>query len=238
MTRVSLKGMTRRVPTMGGGAAPSTLLDGLVAYWTMNEAAGSNRADSVGSSTAVLNGTVGSVAGKIGNAARFNSNVANYLSVTDNPTINTSGISYTVAFWFKFNGTGLQGILGKNTGGAIREFLVDWDGSNVRMWVYGGAGFSIASAPISSPNTSTWYAFRGWYDYAANKVWSQVDDGAAGSANGPTGGSNVGDSLLRFGVWDGLNRPGNCDLDGVGFWRRVLTDAEWIEFRAGKEYPF
>lgn len=237
MTRVSLKGMTRRVPTLGGGAAPSTLLDGLAAYWTLDEAAGSNRADSVGSSTAVLNGTVGSVAGKTGNAANFNGNIDNYLAAANNAAINPAGTSWTLALWYKLNVNTPMGLMAKVSGSGGNEFIIDYGGGVMRLLFYGATTSNVTTSPTTI-DTTNWYALRAWYDLPTAKIWIQSEALTAVSANAPVGGMNVSNGALGFGVFDGGSRPGNVALDSVGFWRRVLTDDEWTEFRAGEAYPF
>lgn len=221
----------------GGGVAPSTLLTDLAAYWKLDEAAGVNRADSVGSSTAVLNGTVASVTGKVGNGASFNGNAANYLSVVDNAAINPVGTSFTVAFWYNLNVIANQGFISKFGGAGGNEFIVDYTTTPTLRFLFYGA--TTVSVTLSITNDAdSFHAVRAWYDLPTNTVWLQWDDGTPNSAAAPVGGVNVSNSDLRFGVFDHATRPGNCILDEIGFWRRVLTDEEWTEYLTGITYPF
>jgi hypothetical protein len=223
---------------LGGGVVASPLLTNLAAYWKLDEAAGVNRADSVGSSTAVLNGTVASVAGKVGNGASFNGNAANYLSVTDNPVINPAGISFTVAFWYKLNVSTNQGFISKFAGSGGNEFIVDFATTPIVRFLFYGATTSNVTVTPGAVDTTTFYAVRAWYDLPTNKIWLQWHNGTPASADAPVGGINISDSDLRFGVFDQATRPGNCVLDEIGFWWRILTSDEWTAYLAAITYPF
>ena len=99
-------GILRRFPNMKGAAYAyheATVSDYdayLTAYWDLQETS-ANRADSVGSNTAVEEGTVGySAAGKFGNAAVPDGVFANRLAVTDHADISPT-TSVAVSFWVK-----------------------------------------------------------------------------------------------------------------------------------------
>ena len=82
--------------------AVDPLLDGLIAWWSMDEASG-NRADShTGGITLTDNNTVGSIAGKVGNAARLIRSNNEYLSTTDD-ALNLATVDFSFLFWARFS---------------------------------------------------------------------------------------------------------------------------------------
>jgi hypothetical protein len=72
----------------------TSLLNGLISHWKLNEVSGT-RADSHGNSTLIQYGTIAGVAGKIGNAAEFDSGESLYN--TDTPF--SGNINPSVSFW-------------------------------------------------------------------------------------------------------------------------------------------
>lgn len=95
----ALGSMLQRV---GGAAAPSTLLDDLVAYWKLDEpsdgSAQVDRADSVGSNTLTDVNTTASVAGKISLAADFVRADATELSIVDNADLSLGALLLFLGF--------------------------------------------------------------------------------------------------------------------------------------------
>ena len=224
---------------VGGGNAPSTLLNGLYAAWKMNETGNVNRADAVGGSTMVVNGTVNDAAGILGRAANFVGNVANYLECADNPDISPAGTSFTVAFWIKINTAGNQGFVNKFGGAGGSEYIVDCSATGYpRFLVYGfSTGASVTSA-VAVNDSPAWNAIRAWYDKSANKVKIQVNAGAI-AETATVGALNVSNGSMRWGMFENVSRPCNSAIDHGHFWKRVLTDAEWLEFYnggAGKDF--
>lgn len=95
---------------LAGGAfvASDPLLNGLVAYWKMDEASGT-RSDSIGNYTLTDNNTVGSATGLIGNCASMVYTAGEYLSLSGAQVelLIPEGSSYTVTGWVRFpNGWG------------------------------------------------------------------------------------------------------------------------------------
>ncbi|MDK1082110.1 MAG: hypothetical protein QGD88_11620, partial [Anaerolineae bacterium] len=78
-------------------ATPSPLLNGLVAYWNMDETSGSTVADSTGSNNGIATGTT-ITNGKIGNARNFNGS-GDYITESNGLPVRTSSVSFTVSGW-------------------------------------------------------------------------------------------------------------------------------------------
>lgn len=84
-------------PTMSAPIAQD-----LISCWTMDEASGT-RYDSAGSNDLTDNNTVGSVAGKFGNAASFIAGNNEYLSHTLNDDLDIGTKTWTLGLWVKSN---------------------------------------------------------------------------------------------------------------------------------------
>ena len=111
----------------GTGSSPlTTLRDGLIGYWDFDESSG-NRAAAfqAGSLTWTDNNTVGSAAGKIGNAASLVKANSEDLSIADNAFVSMgtgSNDKFAITAWMYFNsdvsGSLFHALIGKNSGGA------------------------------------------------------------------------------------------------------------------------
>lgn len=228
----------RRALLLGGGAA-STLLNGLTAYWAMQEASGS-RADSVGSSTLADNATVTQNTGPGGglvNAAEFLVATQNYLSVASNVNIQTLGGSFTIGGWFRYAGVN-GGILGKAA--ATADYGLRLISGNVTFYVYDSTNASRSLSTVNPLTNGTWTAIRAWIDLVAQKIRIQYNTNAVEESAYTQIPRNSTDPLY-FGRFVPSAGFLTGRLAGWGFWQRVLLDSEWAEFvNAGvpKAYPF
>jgi prepilin-type N-terminal cleavage/methylation domain-containing protein len=75
-----------------------TLGSEIVGYWSLNETSGATAYDVANNGNGTRFGTVPSVNGAVGKAASFNGNSANYISVPNNESIQTTG-NQTISFW-------------------------------------------------------------------------------------------------------------------------------------------
>lgn len=212
------------------------LIDNLVSYWKLDEASG-NRADSHGSNTLTENNTVGSAAGKIGNAADFEDATSGYLSHTDNTDLSCGDVDYTFSFWL--NAETLNGSFGfpvvfSKGGTGDRDYALYF---NVGKPSFESAGQLIEWG--SALSTGTWYHIICWHDATANEIGISVNDGTPatrgdGTAVDSTGDFQLGASVSQGLYWDGL-------IDEFGFWKRVLTSGERTQLYnsgSGLAYPF
>lgn len=225
------------------GAAPSTLLNGLVSYWNLNEESGT-RADSVGSNNLSDNNTVGFTAGVNSNAASFVAASTEWLSVDDNASLSMAG-SFTWNMWAKINGTSARFFIGKDQSGG-REIAIGQGNASgspaFTMFLFNAAEQFIQ--PILAASADEWHMFTVRYDVGTGKVTLNVD--AAANDPWPLAlAGAVADTAtpLNFGrrSFVGSNGYFNGPLDEVGLWSRMLTDPELAELYnagAGKFYPF
>lgn len=217
----------------GGGGGTNTLLQGLVAYWRMDETSG-NRSDAhTGTNTLTDNNTVGFTAsGKSGNAAEFIAANSEYLSIGTNflamPTNNTP---FTVCGWINWNQ--FVDITGVCAGQGLNWYVMYRDSIRFRI---GGTSDTIDVA-ISGLTTNTWYFFSaGTAGGGASDGWVQL---GTNRANGlfrtfiNTGGMDVG-------RYNGGNYIG-AKIDELSVHNRALSSNEISQIynaNAGKFYPY
>jgi hypothetical protein len=212
-------------------SASAQLTTSLIAYWELGEASG-NRADSHGSNTLADNNTVTQAAGKVGNAADFERDNTEYLSIADNAALSTGDIDVTMCAWVYFEslamGAGqIRQIISKE-GASDGEYYLFYDSTADRLsfTVYGASAYGSGGAVNwgSAPSATTWYFVCGEHNASANTIRIKVNDGAWVSV-GHSAGIFDSDGAFRLGLnsaaqsMDGL-------IDQVGFWKRTLTDAE------------
>jgi hypothetical protein len=235
-----------------GGVKPSSLLNGLVSYWKLEETSGT-RFDSVTASANHMtdNNGVGFAAGRVGNAASFGGPASQrYLSHADNPSLSLGNIDFTFSAWIKPNGnpgTNGWGIVGSWTvGGQESAFLWLQSNRSPALVLMNSAGsYTILNTTFNTAAVGVWSFLVAWHDSVADKVWINID----ASPNNPnywaawstgvrdsTGPFMIGryDTALTDTYFDGA-------IDEVGFWKRVLTDAERAALYNGGNgvtYPF
>lgn len=225
-----------------------SLLTGLVAYWKLDEESGV-RADSHGANDLADNNTVLFGAGKVGNAADFEEDNEESLSIADNADLSAGNIDFSWAPWVKLESKDTRKtFLGKlHVDGASTsvEYKVDYNNVTDRFRFSVGDGATLGSVEagtFGSPALATWYQIIGWHDATANTINIAVNDGAVDSAAWATGSQNTvhGFALGRLGDYD-VQFHHDGSLDEVGFWKKVLSAAERTQLYNGGDgltYPF
>lgn len=235
----------------GGGAAESTLLNDLVAYWKLDEATGT-RVMTAGSCTAcdmTQTGTVTGVTGKLGDAANTNG-VGNNLEANYDASQQFS-TAISVAFWVNrhTNSGAYKPALriGENPGG---EFFSIGDAQGIGA-VYHLCTVSSNTGALSATFIATavldvWEFIQCYYDPADKKTYIRKNDGAwtaAATALVGTFGPQSSGQVCINADGNACTSTGavNIDIDAVGWWNRLLTTAEWdglYNSGAGLEYPW
>jgi hypothetical protein len=215
------------------GSPPSTLLNGLVAYWKLEEASGT-RFDSSGAGinlTAINN--PGNAAGKIGNALSTVAASSQHVGVTNNAAMKWGGGDFSISYWVKYTTIAAYPptvgsyISADNT--TVFQFTLSGArGGNDIIFAVGNAVASAVSVALKgpSPSTGVWYHVVGRYTQST-RVASIHVNGAAGTdgsalPSDPTTGNvdfDLGGNLLLTGFQDGL-------IDEVSKWSRKLTTTE------------
>lgn len=224
--------------------ARGQLTTSLESYWKLDEASG-NALDADGSNAMTeTSGTIGTTTGKINGARDFEDADTEYFVITDNASLSTGDIDFTLAAWVQFESEQAFGApWGKYASGQSEYqlfyqsatdrfvFRVSSDGSN---------NTDATSNNFGATSVGVWYYIVCWHDATANTINIQINNTTANSVAHTTG---VFNSTSSFGLgargdaslpWDGL-------IDEAGFWKRVLTTDERTSLYnggAGLAYPF
>lgn len=214
------------------------LLNELVAHWRLEEASGV-RVDAHGGNDLGDVNTVGQAAGKLGNAASFVAANDESLSVGDTPSLSMGNIDFMIAGWVRFDALTGTGLVGKWATGSL-EYLVYFDGTNLRFHVSHDGTANVSVANSASISVNTWYFFVVWHDAAGDTINISVNNNAAASA-GHTTGVNNGTASFHL----GRNEEGltylSGRLDSISIWKRLLTADERTQLYNsgnGLDYPF
>lgn len=215
----------------------STLLDGLVAYWKLDEASG-NRLDSVGANHLAPTGSPGNALGKVGNALALASASSQSVGVASNAVVQAGDIDFSFSVWIWLTTKAAsQAILCKRSGAAYEYDLYYGVGTD-RLRFFAN-GVEVAAATFGSPALATWLHLYAQYDSVANLLGLSVNNGTLNTAALATGGSVTSGAFAI-----GTESPGvyfNGRIDEVAFYKRVLTAAERTAlYNAGNglTYPF
>jgi len=212
----------------GAGASPSSLLTGLAAYWTMDEASGA-RADSAGGGYALAeNGAVGQAAGKIGSAASFDGAEANYLS-RSGAFLPTDALA--VSLWVNVTtAVGFDMFAGAPTTGSwVNGWGLFYSGA---FMAFVGTNADFISAGV--PSAGWHHALLNWDGATTEFFW----DGASQGTQAKVGAIANGTMTVGFG--DSGGSPVAL-IDELGVWSRALTADEIAALYnagAGTTYPF
>ncbi|MBI3241432.1 MAG: LamG domain-containing protein [Chloroflexi bacterium] len=225
------------------------LREGLMAYWKLDEA-NNIRFDSVNDQTPANNlndfNTVGQAIGKVGNASQFFATNSEYLSVPDNADLSTGNINFTITGWIKLDsinyGVAVADPFVSKRSWPTNEYQVDYY-SYAQQFVFHvwNTDGSVKEASVNlSASVGVWYFFVAWRDATDSTVHLSIDNGppisSASSDLTPL------DSTSPFMIGYGSVGPYlNGVIDEVGFWKRVLNEAERTALyncNTGITYPF
>lgn len=206
------------------------LLDGMIAWWKLDEQSGV-REDSFGANDLADNNTVGFDTGKKVNAAKFIHTNSEYLSIADNADLSFADDDFTFAGWFQLNvkdtPADFQSLLGKLLA-TDREYRLGYLESTDRFVfdVATGAATSarVPADNLGSPSTGVLYFIVIWHDKTANTINIQVNNGTVNSL-AHTVGCRDGANPFLVGS-DSDNNYSSALADEVGCWGRVLTADE------------
>ena len=213
---------------------PYTLTDGLAGYWKMDEASGTNVADSVGGNTGTATSSDPSVTtGNYSNARSFSGSSSANIAIPDNSSLDPSS-AITISAWI--NVTGGDGtyrtVVCKPTtagwGGTYASYCMRLTSANtLEMWVNNGAdGADYARSTSTIIAGSGWKYVTGTFDGSTETIYIN------GSANGtPTSYSaSITNSAypLTIGSHNSLSSGeafyGN--IDDVRIYNRALSTTE------------
>jgi hypothetical protein len=226
---------------LGNGRALTRagLLNGLVAYWKLEEASGT-RYDSHGSYDLAENVGIDNGTGVKGNCAISNSeyNDLRSLSITPAP-YDSVGSSWSLSFWISTNGEQDTFHMFPNAWGNCCLFeILTIDGNLIvqgRLWcdsqdggtytdvsksgIYAG-GFVHVSITHHLPTKTVRVYYNGVEEHVVNYTTS------LNPVNGPESGDENTILSMFAGDTSGTNYAGPGKMDEVGIWGRELTAGE------------
>lgn len=229
----------RRLILFGG--QQSSLLNGLISYWKMDEASGT-AIDSIGVNALTANNNPLGVAGKINNAREFVAASSQSLQVLDNPSFDFQ--VFTWAAWVKLTTkTATMVIAGKYliTGGQ-EEWMVRYTTGSDRFEMVGTADGStdvtLTANNFGSPSVGVWYLLVAKRT-SAGLMSLSINNGTPNTT--ALASLFNGTAEFRFGARGGGVQFLNGALDESGLWSRELTADETtnlFNLGAGKTPPF
>jgi prepilin-type N-terminal cleavage/methylation domain-containing protein len=210
---------------------PTTLTNGLVSYWNMDQPSG-NLIDSVSSYTGVVTGTTSINPGKINRGRSFNGS-PDYVTITHNSNLNPGTGDFSLSYWMYY--TGQRGGVAKSTGDPTCfscSGYTGWDlivNSDKIIWATVGTSqskFRNINAPIT-PNqwtllTMTWQASTGILKLYVNGALSGTDSTGSGTVGNINFSTNMVIGCLATPYCSGSNLL-KGQIDEVGIWNRALT---------------
>jgi hypothetical protein len=217
---------------LGNVATSITFLDGLLAYWNLNETSGT-RADKSGNGHYLdeVGGVVGYSTGIISNSA---GSFTNYLRTNDIINMNSGSSDYTFQFWLKIDNASSQDIMVPEPN---LDFAFYYDADSQT--------FRISEIAVSDNNL---------FNYAPNgNQWDHIAIVISGNTytsylNGVSQGTLTYVNFLitnkiNFGnsIRNGGNYPVTGLMDEIAIWSRALSGTEITQLYnagAGRTYPF
>ncbi len=215
----------------------SSLDDNLVSYWKLDETSGTV-IDVLGINNGTNSGATPNVAGKINTAYDFDSASNDYISVSDDDSLNPS-IALSISGWFYIpeSASAQQGLIAKYIDGSTRDwgfFLL----TNDVIWSVVSVGNSHKQLySTETVNFAEWnhivmtYDGSNQYLYINNVSISRAQIGSMDNSNAD----------VFFGNRRGTDRPFDGKIDEVGLWNRSLTPSEISDLYNsgdGLSYPF
>lgn len=227
------------VLSAGESAGPtSTLNDGLVSFWKLDEATGT-RVDDLGNySFTAQYGTPANRVGLVGSALSLDT--TNSVSGAASDGYIDGATSWSLAFWFNFDVANTVMYMAAVWAGSARSWALEKTTANkIKFFTSttGTGGASTDFTSMSALSAETWYHIIVIY----NSVTPETNVYINGSLVGTRAGAMFGNSSANFSLGSLANNAGSFDggIDLACFWQRVLT-AEEITELAGltKNQPF
>lgn len=207
---------------------PSTLNDGLVSLWLLNNVNDAADGNHLTNSGGVTFGAQGA-----------NLSGANQLSVADNSSFHVHfRQSFTVAARVRLGSKAAsQAIISKADGASANEYLLAYvsaadgfDKFRFNLYPGGNTVAGVTASTPATPATATDYLVVGWYDALANTVNIQVDGGTVYSAAATLTSHPY---TAAFAVGALMTSTPSLRLNGsvrfAALWSKVLTGEERTE---------
>ena len=222
-----------------------SLLSGLAAYWSLNEASGI-RFSHNGLNNLTDNNTVTGNPGVVGMASQLTFANSEYLSIADNPDVSIGNDAFTFAGWLYFDGgADDRVVIAQGYGASSASILFRYRQSlnKFQLNVYDSSGAVKTINWSGAVSTSVWHFFVLRHDRANNLLSLKIDSAAEETVS--TAGFTVYDSsgVFYIGViyTSILSDYWNGRLNSIGHWKRALSHREITKLynnKMGLAYPF
>lgn len=215
------------------GAAPSSLLNGLVAYWKLEAASGTRVDSTTNANNLTAVNTPGNGPGVNGNAISLVAASSQEAKATNSSGLKWPGGDFTISRWVYYNT--LQAFPPEVVTVAAIDHTTTFPFFDLGARQGNDSVFSVTNAIASAqsiaiahtvPATGSWHHLVGVYITSSRiaKIWRDTVAGSDGAAlpSDPSTGNvdfSVGGGLGVGYFTDGL-------IDECGYWNRALTTAE------------
>jgi len=209
-----------------GGAAGNGLLNNLVAYWPLNEAAGANNALDLHSNGLTLTqvASPGSAAGVVYAGARTFNGSSQYFSRASEALLQTGDVDFTIAAWVYRSVSGTSDPMIISKWGANFEFILWYVAGSILRYRFfvrkadNSGGVVVSANTYGAPELNAWHMIIAHHDAINDTIGIQVQNSAIDTA-AITGGVLVRTSDLQVGARqsDGLLWSGR--IGPVAMWK-------------------
>lgn len=230
--------------------AASTLLQGLIGYWKMNDPSGLIYDALKHTDATPYNGPIFEQTGKIGNGINFGTTTNTGARLTDSSVLaylNPEGDVYSISSWVKLDT--LPSVTG-HTYAIVRSSLASspWENITFRVGTddkpslrFTGLSDNNYTTHPTTLNTDTWYHLVAVINGAGNKPLIYLNDvsvqggttqgGDIYDVSGSTAGYSIGNAYSSGGLcFDGI-------IDELAIWRKALTPFEVTQlYNSGNGY--
>lgn len=216
-------------------AAPASLKDDLVSWWTLDEestgVAPVTRLDSHSANDLTDNNTTASATAKVNLGADFELTNNEWLSHADNAELSVGDIDFTIGCWLKLESKAATARIIAKWGLANNsEYTLFYSlGTNRLFFNISTNGVAVVGLPantIGAPAVGTWYFILCWHDSVANTLNIQVNDGGVDSIAHATGVFDGASDFNLGGEHAGAANPLDGIVDEAFLIKRVLTASE------------
>lgn len=217
----------------------TSLLDGLVAYWPLDETSGT-RYDVRGTNHLSPWNAPGYADGKIDRAVVCDAAKALYHASNDQ--LSLGDVPHTLSLWIYMTSKPAyyQGIVAKYLVGGTHEFLLYYDYVTDRLLWRPASGCEVFSNALGSPSLNTWYHLACWYDPDAEEAGMRINDSYEDTE--PVGTAAItGSSDFEVGSFDMRNNPNigfRGRIDELYLWKRLLASDEKTLMYNLYDYPW
>lgn len=206
---------------IASSGSSSTLNNGLVGYWWLDETTG-NAIDQISSNNLVVSGAVPNQTGKYSTCYSFDGS-NDILSTGGNVSALVPSNALTVSAWINTSATGYFGICGVwayNTGG----YFISVESTKLRFWVGSSSSTNALITGNTNINTGTFVHVVGVYNGSNLTIYVNGSSDAT-----PVNYSSGISASAKFCIGDNDatgNIPFNGRIDDVRVYNRAFTSSE------------